>query len=173
MGRAFSYIAPPTRARRRGFYDPPTNRFTALTQDGKRITTHFRPDNQERYVRACWSRRTDDPPRGPRPTALRGHAGRACSASLADKGLPPATGGPSSSRRRGRPSRGAWRASAATSSPAAGRSTAVAGLGRRAPGDGDYTFDRWWKVARPAREFEQDGEYQGAGAPGTGTGSEG
>jgi hypothetical protein len=51
VGRAFSYIDRTTRARRRGFYDPSTNRFTALTQDGKRITTHFRPDNRERYVR--------------------------------------------------------------------------------------------------------------------------
>jgi hypothetical protein len=50
IGRAFSYVDRTTRARRRGFYDPPSNRFTAVTQDGKRITTHFRPDNRERYV---------------------------------------------------------------------------------------------------------------------------
>jgi pyocin large subunit-like protein len=51
VGRPFSYVDRTSRARRRGFYDPPSNRFTSLTQDGKRITTHFRPDNRERYVR--------------------------------------------------------------------------------------------------------------------------
>jgi hypothetical protein len=31
-----------------------------------------------------------------------------------------------------------------------------------APGDGDYAFDRWWRVARPEREFAGDGEYRRA-----------
>lgn len=51
VGRAFVYIDRTTRVRRRGFFDPPTNRFTAVTEDGKRITTHFRPDSGEHYVK--------------------------------------------------------------------------------------------------------------------------
>jgi pyocin large subunit-like protein len=50
-GREFSYVDRTAQARRRGYYDPPTNRFTSVTEDGKRITTHFRPDTGERYVR--------------------------------------------------------------------------------------------------------------------------
>jgi pyocin large subunit-like protein len=50
-GREFSYVDRTAQARRRGYYDPPTNRFTSVTEDGKRITTHFRPDSGERYVR--------------------------------------------------------------------------------------------------------------------------
>ena len=51
VGQEFTYVDRTTQARRRGFYDPPSNRFTAVTDDGRRITTHFRPDNGERYVR--------------------------------------------------------------------------------------------------------------------------
>jgi pyocin large subunit-like protein len=51
IGRAFRYVDRESRARRRGFYDPQLNRFTGVTDDGRRITTHFRPDSGERYVR--------------------------------------------------------------------------------------------------------------------------
>jgi pyocin large subunit-like protein len=51
IGKEFGYVDRTTHARRRGFYDPPTNRFTGMTEDGRRITTHFRPDNGEQYVR--------------------------------------------------------------------------------------------------------------------------
>ena len=50
VGKPFTYLDRESNARRRGFYDPASNRFTAVTQDGKRITTHFRPDNGERYA---------------------------------------------------------------------------------------------------------------------------
>ncbi|HVG97991.1 MAG TPA: hypothetical protein VNK05_13880 [Chloroflexota bacterium] len=50
-GREFGYVDRTAHARRRGYYDPPTNRFTSVTEDGKRITTHFQPDTGERYVR--------------------------------------------------------------------------------------------------------------------------
>jgi pyocin large subunit-like protein len=51
VGRRFTYRDRESRARRQGFYDVSSNRFTAVTEDGRRITTHFRPDNGERYVR--------------------------------------------------------------------------------------------------------------------------
>jgi pyocin large subunit-like protein len=51
IGKEFGYVDRTTHARRRGFYDPPTNRFTGMTEDGRRITTHFRPDSGEHYVR--------------------------------------------------------------------------------------------------------------------------
>jgi pyocin large subunit-like protein len=51
VGRRFDYRDTQSNAPRLGFYDPETNRFTALTADGRRITTHFRPDRGERYVR--------------------------------------------------------------------------------------------------------------------------
>lgn len=50
-GRPFTYRDPTTGEPRLGFYDPQTNRFTGLTRDGRRITTHFRPDRGEAYVR--------------------------------------------------------------------------------------------------------------------------
>jgi pyocin large subunit-like protein len=50
-GAAFTYRDRTTDLPRLGFYDRETNRFTALTRDGGRITTHFRPDRGERYVR--------------------------------------------------------------------------------------------------------------------------
>ena len=49
-GREFTYIDRTASVRRRGFYDAPGNRFTSVTEDLRRITTHFRPDNGERYV---------------------------------------------------------------------------------------------------------------------------
>ncbi len=51
VGKEFGYVDRTTMARRRGFYDPPTNRFTGVTEDGRRITTHFCPDSGEHYVR--------------------------------------------------------------------------------------------------------------------------
>jgi hypothetical protein len=51
VGRQFTYVDRESRARQMGFYDPPSNRFTAVTSDGRRITTHFYPDTGERYVR--------------------------------------------------------------------------------------------------------------------------
>jgi hypothetical protein len=51
QGVAFTYVDRTTSLPRLGFYEPETNRFTALTRGGDRITTHFRPDSGERYVR--------------------------------------------------------------------------------------------------------------------------
>lgn len=53
-GREFTYIDRTTHARRRGFYAISTNGFTGVTDDGKRITTHFRPESGEHYVRGLW-----------------------------------------------------------------------------------------------------------------------
>lgn len=50
-GVYFTYVDRDTDAARVGFYERPTNRFTGLTRDGRRITTHFRPDRGEAYVR--------------------------------------------------------------------------------------------------------------------------
>jgi hypothetical protein len=52
LGADFRYVDRSTNARRRGFYHAPTNRFTGVTDDGRRITTHFKPDSGERYVRS-------------------------------------------------------------------------------------------------------------------------
>ena len=49
-GQPFTYIDRTANVRRRGFYDPSGNRFTSVTEDLRRITTHFCPDNGERYV---------------------------------------------------------------------------------------------------------------------------
>ncbi|GIW10742.1 MAG: hypothetical protein KatS3mg061_1799 [Dehalococcoidia bacterium] len=51
VGRRFTYRDTQTGAPRVGYYDPATNRFTGLTGDERRITTHFRPDRGEAYVR--------------------------------------------------------------------------------------------------------------------------
>ncbi len=50
-GTAFTYLDRESGDRHLGFYDRPSNRFTALTLDGRRVTTHFQPDNGEKYVR--------------------------------------------------------------------------------------------------------------------------
>ncbi len=50
-GTAFTYLDRESGDRHLGFYDKATNRFTAVTLDGRRITTHFQPDNGEKYVR--------------------------------------------------------------------------------------------------------------------------
>ena len=52
--REFAGDAEFRRARRRGFYTTSNNRFTGVTEDGKRITTHFRPESGEHYVRGLW-----------------------------------------------------------------------------------------------------------------------
>lgn len=51
MGTLFTYVDGATDAERLGFFDKPGNRFTSVTSDGRRITTHFRPDRGEAYVR--------------------------------------------------------------------------------------------------------------------------
>jgi pyocin large subunit-like protein len=50
-GTYFTYVDRESDAERIGFYDKGGNRFTGLTRDGNRITTHFRPDRGEAYVR--------------------------------------------------------------------------------------------------------------------------
>jgi pyocin large subunit-like protein len=50
-GTTFSYLDRESNAERVGFYDRANNRFTGLTRDGTRITTHFRPTRGEAYVR--------------------------------------------------------------------------------------------------------------------------
>lgn len=51
LGTAFTYVDRESNAERLGFYDRDGNRFTGVTRDGRRITTHFRPDRGEAYVR--------------------------------------------------------------------------------------------------------------------------
>lgn len=51
IGTAFTYQDRESNAERRGFYHRETNRFTAVSSDGRRIPTHFRPDRGEGYVR--------------------------------------------------------------------------------------------------------------------------
>lgn len=50
-GTAFTYVDRESGDRHLGFYEKSSNRFTAMTEDGRRITTHFEPDNGEAYVR--------------------------------------------------------------------------------------------------------------------------
>ena len=38
-------------AERLGFFQKASNRFTGVTRDGRRITTQFKPDRGEAYVR--------------------------------------------------------------------------------------------------------------------------
>lgn len=51
VGKPFWYGARGTGARRRGYFDPATGRFTATSPDGRRIFTHFIPTAGEQYVR--------------------------------------------------------------------------------------------------------------------------
>jgi hypothetical protein len=51
QGTAFTYQDRESNAERLGFFEKASNRFTAVTRDGRRITTHFRPDRGEAYVR--------------------------------------------------------------------------------------------------------------------------
>jgi hypothetical protein len=52
IGTAFTYVDRESNAERLGFYLKDANRFTGLTRDGRRITTQFRPDRGEAYVRS-------------------------------------------------------------------------------------------------------------------------
>lgn len=52
IGTVFTYVDRESNAERLGFFDKGGNRFTSLTRDGRRITTHFRPDRGEAYVRS-------------------------------------------------------------------------------------------------------------------------
>lgn len=51
IGTAFTYMDRESNAERLGSYHKETNRFTGVTRDGRRITTHFKPDRGEAYVR--------------------------------------------------------------------------------------------------------------------------
>lgn len=51
LGTAFTYQDRESDAERLGFFEKASNRFTAVTRDGRRIATHFRPDRGEAYVR--------------------------------------------------------------------------------------------------------------------------
>ena len=51
LGFAFTYVDRESNAERLGFYDKASTRFTSVTRDGRRITTQFRPDRGEAYVR--------------------------------------------------------------------------------------------------------------------------
>jgi pyocin large subunit-like protein len=51
IGTVFTYLDRESNAERLGFYHRESNRFTSVTRDGRRITTQFRPDRGEVYVR--------------------------------------------------------------------------------------------------------------------------
>lgn|SRR5687768_6808886 len=51
IGTAFTYRDRESNAERLGFYHKESNRFTGVTRDGRRITTQFKPDRGEAYVR--------------------------------------------------------------------------------------------------------------------------
>jgi len=51
IGVAFTYVDREANAERLGFYQRDSNQFTSVTRDGRRITTHFRPDRGDAYVR--------------------------------------------------------------------------------------------------------------------------
>jgi len=53
-GTLFTYVDRESNVERLGFFDKVGNRFTSLTRDGRRITTHFRPDRGEAYVRGLY-----------------------------------------------------------------------------------------------------------------------
>jgi pyocin large subunit-like protein len=50
-GTAFTYVDRESNAERLGFYHRASNRFASVTRDGRRITTQFKPDRGEAYVR--------------------------------------------------------------------------------------------------------------------------
>ncbi|MFN8523256.1 MAG: hypothetical protein U0821_09155 [Chloroflexota bacterium] len=50
-GTHFTYVDRESDATRHGFYDRANNRFVGMTENGSRITTSFRPDRGEQYVR--------------------------------------------------------------------------------------------------------------------------
>ena len=51
IGRRFLYDDPGSGEPRVGYYEPPANRFTGLTDDETEIVTHFAPRRGEQYVR--------------------------------------------------------------------------------------------------------------------------
>jgi hypothetical protein len=51
IGTVFTYVDQTSHAERLGFYDRPSNRFVGVSRDGRRITTQFKPDRGEGYVR--------------------------------------------------------------------------------------------------------------------------
>jgi hypothetical protein len=51
IGTAFTYMDRESNAERLGFFQKESNRFTGVTRDGRRITTQFKPDRGEAYVR--------------------------------------------------------------------------------------------------------------------------
>jgi hypothetical protein len=51
VGRPFQYVDRTTGKRHLGYFDPPTGRFAGLDRRGRRIFTHFVPDEGEEYVR--------------------------------------------------------------------------------------------------------------------------
>ena len=51
IGTTFTYMDRESNAERLGFFQKETNRFSGVTRDGRRITTHFKPDRGEAYVR--------------------------------------------------------------------------------------------------------------------------
>jgi pyocin large subunit-like protein len=54
IGTTFTYQDRESDAERLGFYHRESNRFTAVTRDGRRIPTHFRPDGGESYPRMLY-----------------------------------------------------------------------------------------------------------------------
>ncbi len=50
-GTRFTYVDSQTDAPRVGYYEESTNRFTGMTADERRITTHFKPDRGVTYIR--------------------------------------------------------------------------------------------------------------------------
>jgi pyocin large subunit-like protein len=51
IGTLFTYVDRESNAERLGFYHRESNRFVSVTRDGRRITTQFKPDRGEAYVR--------------------------------------------------------------------------------------------------------------------------
>jgi len=51
IGTAFTYLDRESNAERIGFYHRDSNRFVGVSSDGRRITTQFKPDRGEAYVR--------------------------------------------------------------------------------------------------------------------------
>lgn len=51
QGKRFTYQDKTSGAQRLGFYSEGANKFTGVTRDGKRITTHFSPDRGAAYVK--------------------------------------------------------------------------------------------------------------------------
>jgi len=52
IGALFTYLDRASNAERLGAYHKPSNRFVGISRDGRRITTQFKPDRGEAYVRS-------------------------------------------------------------------------------------------------------------------------